>query len=220
MRLLAPHLDRAMRLQMRLNLADLQAGMVSGALDCLAHGVVLVARSGQALWLNKRAQEMISGSNALRLSATGLAGHRSSDTRSLGDLIKGAVSRGTQGVLALSRGDDLRPLLLIAIPLKPIGSPDASDRLARGVVFITDPDRTDNPIVEPLRRAFDLTYREAQVAIAIAHGHGLQAAADTMGVALTTARSQLQQAFAKTGTKHQAELTALVHRTLTHLRYD
>jgi DNA-binding CsgD family transcriptional regulator len=122
--------------------------------------------------------------------------------------------------LALSRGDDLRPLLLIAIPLKPIGSPDASDRLARGVVFITDPDRTDNPIVEPLRRAFDLTYREAQVAIAIAHGHGLQAAADTMGVALTTARSQLQQAFAKTGTKHQAELTALVHRTLTHLRYD
>jgi DNA-binding CsgD family transcriptional regulator len=220
MRLLAPHLDRAMRLQMRLNLADLQAGMVSGALDCLAHGVVLVARSGQALWLNKRAQEMISGSNALRLSSTGLAGHRSSDTRSLGELIKGAVSRGTQGILALSRGDDLRPLLLIAIPLKPIGSPDASDRLARGVVFITDPDRTDNPIVEPLRRAFDLTYREAQVAIAIAHGHGLQAAADTMGVALTTARSQLQQAFAKTGTKHQAELTALVHRTLTHLRYD
>ena len=64
------------------------------------------------------------------------------------------------------------------------------------------------------------SYREAQMAVAIAQGHGLQAAADSMGVALTTARSQLQQAFAKTGTKHQAELAALVHRTLTHLRYD
>jgi DNA-binding CsgD family transcriptional regulator len=87
-------------------------------------------------------------------------------------------------------------------------------------VFISDPERTDSPNVESLRRAFNLTYREAQVAMAIADGHGLQAAADTMGVALTTARSQLQQAFSKTGTSHQAELAALVHRTLTHLRYN
>ena len=54
--------------------------------------------------------------------------------------------------------------------------------------------------------------------IAIAHGHGLQAAPDEMGVALTTARTQLQQVFAKTGTRHQAELAAVVHRTLTLVR--
>jgi DNA-binding CsgD family transcriptional regulator/PAS domain-containing protein len=218
MRLLAPHLDRAVRLQMRLRSADLRADMVSGALDCLTHGVVLVDRSGLPLWLNQRAQEIINRSNALQLSSAGLAGYRPSDTRSLRELVKGAVSARTQGLLAISRGDDLRPLLLIAVPLKPIGSPDASDQFACGVVFISDPDRTDNPTVESLRRAFDLTYREAQTAIAIAQGHGLQAAADTMGVALTTARSQLQQAFAKTGTRHQAELAALVHRTLTLFR--
>ena len=130
------------------------------------------------------------------------------------------MSAGTQGLLALGRGDELRPLLLIAIPLNPIGSLDDSNQLACGVVFISDPERTDDPTVEFLRRAFNLTYREAQMAIAIAHGHGLQAAAETMGVALTTARSQLQQAFSKTGTSHQAELAALVHRTLTHLRSD
>ena len=80
--------------------------------------------------------------------------------------------------------------------MKPIGNLADSGQFAWGVVFISDPDRTDNPTVEPLRRAFDLTYREAQ-AIAIADGHGLQAAADKRGVALTTARSQLEQAFAK-----------------------
>jgi DNA-binding CsgD family transcriptional regulator len=58
------------------------------------------------------------------------------------------------------------------------------------------------------------------MAIAIARGHGLKAAAETMGVAPTTARTQLQQAFAKTGTNHQAELAALVHRMLTPLRHD
>jgi DNA-binding CsgD family transcriptional regulator len=220
MRLLAPHLDRAVRLQTRLSSSDLRADMVSGALDRLTHGVVFVNRAGFPVWLNRRAQEIVNHSNALQLSSAGLAGHRPSDTRSLRELIKGAVHAGMQGLLAISRNDHLRPLLLMASPLKPIGSLDASNQFACGVLFITDPDRADKPTVDSLRRAFDLTYREAQMAIAVAHGHGLQAAADTMGVALTTARSQLQQAFVKTGTRHQAELAALVHRTLTHLRYD
>jgi DNA-binding CsgD family transcriptional regulator len=122
--------------------------------------------------------------------------------------------------MAVSRGDDLRPLLLIAAPLRPRGTFENSNEAVGGVVFISDPDRVDNPSVDSLRQAFDLTYREAQTAIAIADGHGLQAAADAMGIALTTARSQLQEAFAKTGTSYQAELAALVHRTLTHVRYD
>jgi DNA-binding CsgD family transcriptional regulator len=223
MRLLSPHLDRALRLQMRLNAADLRAHLISGALDCLTLGVVLVDRSGGPLWHNRRAQEIVNRPNTLRLSASGLCGRALSDTRSLRELIKGVVSAGSRGVLAMSRGLDLRPLLLTALPLMPVGSPDAlsaGNQCACGVVFISDPDRTDTPTVESLRRAFDLTYREAQMAIAVARGHGLKAAADEMGVALTTARSQLQQAFAKTGTSHQAELAALVHRTLTPLRHD
>lgn len=54
----------------------------------------------------------------------------------------------------------------------------------------------------------------------VAQGQGLKMAARTVGVAVTTARSQLQQVFGKTGTNHQAELVALIHRTLTHLRSD
>ena len=47
------------------------------------------------------------------------------------------------------------------------------------------------------------------------HGvRGSKMAARTTGVAVTTARSQLT-VFGKTGTNHQAELVALVHRTLT-----
>jgi DNA-binding CsgD family transcriptional regulator/PAS domain-containing protein len=218
MRLLAPHLDRALRLQTRLSSADVRASILSGALDCLTHGVILVDHSGLPLWRNRRAQEILDTSNGLRLCPTGLMGHRAADTRSLRELIREALSVGRQGLLAISRDDDLRPLLVTAIPLTPVETSDAS--LAHGVVFISDPDQADDPTVETLRRAFHLTQREAETAIAIAHGHGLQAAADIMGVALTTARSQLQQVFAKTDTSHQAELAAIVHRALTHLRYD
>jgi len=219
MRLIAPHLDRALRLQLRLNLKDIRADMLSGALNCLAHGVVLVDQSGLPIWHNTRAEEIVNRSDALRLSSSGLVGRRPSDTRSLRELIKEAVLAERQGLLAINR-DEGRPLLLTAIPLKPSGGVAFASDPARGVVFISDPERTDSPSVESLRRGFNLTYREAQVAMAIADGYGLQAAADTMGVALTTARSQLQQAFSKTGTSHQAELAALVHRTLTHLRYN
>lgn len=219
-RLLVPHLDRALRLQTRLRSADLRADMTSGALDALTIGVVFVARSGRPLWLNRRAQEVIGDSDALRFSSAGFVGRTPSDTRSLRELIRLAVSEGTRGLLAVSCGDGLRPLLLIAVPLKPMLPANGSDGSACGVVFISDPRRMDDPSAEALRRAYDLTNREAEIAIAIAHGHGLRAAAETTGVAVTTARSQLQQAFLKTGTSHQAELAALVHRTLTHLRHD
>jgi DNA-binding CsgD family transcriptional regulator len=220
MHLIAPHLDRAVRLQMRLNSADLHAKRISGAFDALTLGVVLVNASGRPLWLNKRAEEITSRSTAIRLCSTGLAGHRRSDTQSLHDLIKGAVSSGKHGLLAISRGADLRPLLFIAVPLKPPDARDIHDQSVCGVIFISDPDRTDRPSAEYLQQAFGLTYREAQTAMAIANGHGLKVAARSMGVAVTTARSQLQQAFIKTGTSHQAELATLVHKALTHLRYD
>jgi DNA-binding NarL/FixJ family response regulator len=218
-RILIPHLDRALRLQLRMTAAELKNEIVSGALDCLALGVMFVNRTGVPIWLNQRARELTNSSEVLRFSSSGIIGRSPSDTRSLRELVEGAAAGGTQTVLAVNRGLDARPLLLIAVPLQPIGSTAFSNALPRGVVFISDPDRVDKPSVDSLRQAFDLTYREAQVAIAIARGHGLQAAAQSMGVAVTTARSQLQQAFTKTGTSQQAELAALVHRTLAALRH-
>jgi DNA-binding CsgD family transcriptional regulator/PAS domain-containing protein len=220
MRLLVPHLDRAVRLQMRSTSAGLRADLLSGALDALTLGVVLVDAAGRPLWLNRRAREIVERSNALRVGPTGLIAASRPDNQSLSQLINKAISDGTQGLLAISRGVELRSLLLVTIPLKPEATHELPAESPCAAIFISDPDQVVNPSVEALRRAFDLTYREAQTAIAVANGHGLKAAAKSMGVAVTTARSQLQQAFAKTGTRQQAELAALVHRTLAPLRYD
>jgi len=219
MRLFMPHLERAVRLQMRLRALDLRARMVSGALDHLTLGVIFIDAAGLPLWLNRRAKEILNHSPVLRLSSNGLVGQRPSDTKSLREIITETVFSGLQGVLSINRDFDLRPLLLVSMPLNRLILHDHEDA-ACGVLFISDPDRLDNPPIEALRRAFDLTYREAQMAVAISQGHGLPVAAETMGVAITTARSQLQQAFIKTSTKHQAELAALVHRTLNSLRHD
>ena len=223
LRLITPHLDRALRLQIRLNAAQLQADIISGALDHLTLGVVLVDRAGMPIWHNRRAHEIMASTGGLRITRNGLAGASPADTRVLRELITAAVCEGAQGLLALERGVESRRLLLIAMPLKPVGAPDleaGGSLFACGVLFVNDPDQTAAPTPESLRRAFGLTHREAQTAIAVARGQGLRAAAESMGVALTTARSHLQQAFEKTGTSQQAELAALVHRTLMHVRHD
>lgn len=220
MQLLMPHLDRAARLQTRLNLVALRAELASGALDRLTLGVIVVDQAGSKIWHNRRAEEIASDPEVLTFSGPRLVGKDASSTQSVRDLICHAVA-GETGLLPIERVDS-KPLLLVAAPLRPVGMPEdvsaPPDKTGYGVVFISDPDRTDNFTVESLRRAFDLTYREAQTAIAVARGQGLKIAARAMGVAPTTARSQLQQVFAKTGTNHQAELAALVHRTFTHVR--
>jgi DNA-binding CsgD family transcriptional regulator len=175
------------------------------------------------IWHNKRAHEILASAGGLRIARNGLVGASPADTRVLRELVTAAVCEGAQGLLALERGVELRPLLLIAMPLKPVGAPDleaGGSPFACGVLFVNDPDQTAVPTPESLQRAFGLTHREAQTAIAVSRGQGLKAAAESMGVALTTARSHLQQAFAKTGTSQQAELAALVHRALTHVRHD
>ena len=83
MRILMPHLDRALRMQMRLNAADLHATMVSGALDYLTLGVAFVNRVARPLWLNRRAREILEHSNGLRLSSDGLTANSAPDTRAL-----------------------------------------------------------------------------------------------------------------------------------------
>ena len=220
MQLLAPHLDRAARLQMRLNLVTLRSELVSGALDRLTVGVVVVDQAGSGIWHNRRAAEIASDPQVLTFIGQRLTGRDAASTQSIRELITRAVDRGEAGLLPIER-EDLRPLLLVAAPLKPgaiYDLPAQPGETGYGVLFISDPDRSENLSVELLRSAFDLTYREAQTAIAIAHGHGLKTAARAMGVAPTTARSQLQQVFAKTGTSHQAELAGLIHRTLVHVR--
>jgi DNA-binding CsgD family transcriptional regulator len=219
MQLLAPHLDRAARLQIRLNLATVRSELVSGALDHLTVGIVVVDQAGSTIWQNRRAEDMAANPEVLTIFGQRLLGRNASSTQSIAQLICRAIA-GEPGLLPIER-DSLKPLLLIAAPLRQPNTYEACTRpseTAYAVIFISDPDETDNFTVESLQRAFHLTYREAQTAIAVAHGHGLKTAARTMGVAPTTARSQLQQVFAKTGTSHQAELAALVHRTFMHVQ--
>ena len=117
------------------------------------------------------------------------------------------------GALALSRPSMLRPLSVLVAPLGHKASVDGLD-LGRtrpaAVVFVSDPEVRQETPAALLQRLYGLTPAEARLAEAMAGGGPLKAAAERLGIGRETARSQLKQVYAKTGTHRQAELVRLL----------
>lgn len=61
-----------------------------------------------------------------------------------------------------------------------------------------------------LRDLFGPTAAEAEVAVEVGRGQGLQSVVDRLSIAGTTVRSHLARIFDKTGTSRQAELVRLL----------
>jgi DNA-binding CsgD family transcriptional regulator len=83
---------------------------------------------------------------------------------------------------------------------------------ARALLTLTVMEPKSGPAAGLLSRIFGLTAAEAKLASIIAEGTTLEVAAEELGIARETARSQLKAVFAKTGTHRQADLVALLSR--------
>lgn|SRR5215467_7873638 len=82
----------------------------------------------------------------------------------------------------------------------------------RGTVALADLNEISVPSEHLLRRVFDLTNAEARLAQRVARGDGLEEVAARLGIKISTARSQLASIFAKTKTRRQAKLVAVLGR--------
>ena len=67
-----------------------------------------------------------------------------------------------------------------------------------------------------LRALFDLTHAEAKLAQYLSRGDSLEEVAEKLSIKMTTARTQLAAVFAKTETRRQAKLVAVLSR-VAHL---
>jgi DNA-binding CsgD family transcriptional regulator len=83
-------------------------------------------------------------------------------------------------------------------------------------VELRDPDAASPP-ADLLREVFGFTPAEASVAAALSCGRALPDIARQLGVGQSTVKSQLKSIMAKTQTRRQAELVALLHASLGRL---
>jgi DNA-binding CsgD family transcriptional regulator/PAS domain-containing protein len=220
LRFLAPHLQRAIQLQNRIQGLERRGDAAADVLDQLRQGVVLLDAKGNVLLVNQAAKTILSGERALRLTCRGLVAAIPSENRRLSALIQGAIDTGCRlglhsgGAMQISRYGSRRPLQVLVTPLRTKSIYLGKD-VPVAAIFVSDPECT--ALCDPTFYAqlFGLTGAEARLAEILASGINLKDAADQLGLALSTLRSQLKSIFAKTNTNRQSELVRLLLLTLT-----
>ena len=99
-----------------------------------------------------------------------------------------------------------------------VGSARDLFQRAKAILMVVDPDAQRAPAEPILRQAFGLTPAEARLAAGLARGCDLGQVAAAHRIRAGTARAQLKSIFAKTSTRRQAELVALIGRMVPDWR--
>jgi DNA-binding CsgD family transcriptional regulator len=220
---LIPHLQRAVQLQLRLAGVDGPPTGSAEILNRLPQGVLLVDSGARVIFANSAAERMLRAGNGLFLGRDGLRAEASGETRLLRRIIADCAEPrdelgGAGGRLRLSR-KDRAPLTVLVIPHRArIAWIDVAR--PRAILFITDPEEAALVRRENLRQDFGLTPAEAGFTREVLKADGLQAAADRLGISLTTARTHLAHVFDKTGTRRQAELVRLILQSQPAMRTE
>jgi DNA-binding CsgD family transcriptional regulator/PAS domain-containing protein len=211
LRRIGPHLVRAASVSLRLSRAEIARSANAEALDRVAQGVLVVAADGGILFANRAAESLLAEADGIKTEKSALRASAPADSAQFQRLIAAAAERSDAagGVMTLRRPLPRRPLSALAAPLTIESAWFMAGRPA-AIVFVADPDSAPPTAQDQLRNLYRLTPAEAAVAMAIARGTGLQAAADELEISLSTARTHLQHVFEKTETRRQAELARLI----------
>ena len=210
-----PHFRRALHLHLALHGARTVQHAVAEALNRLPTGVLLLNKRREVVLRNSGADLIVSQDDGFRLDRNGPCATDARENAALQKLIADAMDAQRHGVLAgtgflsISRTSGRRPFAVMVAPLlaAPAGGV-VSDAVV--ALFVSDPDAGRVSEAESLAKLYALTHSEAELVRLLALGHSLEEAAIKRGVSLSTARSHLKHAFAKTGTSRQGELVRLV----------
>jgi DNA-binding CsgD family transcriptional regulator len=214
-RRLAPHLQRAVQLNTRLELLNLQCAASTEMLDRLGSGAFLVDDAARVLFANREAEHSMTSSGGLRVVNGTLRAQSAADTAKLHALISDCAGQGGEvedgGLLLLARGPHRAPVTVSVLPFRG-EEPILLSKRPAAIVFTSDPDRVPAPPEARIKLRYGLTPAETAFAIEIVKGDGIQACADRLGISRATARTHLSHIFRKTSTKRQAELVRALSR--------
>ncbi len=230
LRTLYPHLERALRLYAAQKRQEAERAVYEDTIDHFVLGSVLLDGTLAVMRVNKAAATIIEAHPGIAIARDRL---RLADPARRREL-DGALARA----LAASAGDGQErrgELVRLDTPGdKPLGLlvyPVAQARYYQGahapsvIVYLTDlaqrlealqPTRESSQAL--VAQLFGLTPQEARLALLLADGCTLAAAAQQIGVAEAAARNYSKRIYAKMGIKSQSDIVRLVYRSFALLR--
>jgi DNA-binding CsgD family transcriptional regulator len=213
-RVLAPHVERAMKVYQSLEGAEMISAQANAALDRINCGVLFLSSSGGLLFANRAARALLSTRDGLLTVRGELHATTPAQTTKLRAAIgialrvsEGATLAETPAII-IQRPSCRWPLSVLVTPL-----PRAAGTLGFGTpavaLFVTDPARSVPSEMESIRAMLGLTLGEARLVQLLASGRTVTEAADVLSLRLETVRKKLKLVFQKTDTHRQTDLVRL-----------
>lgn len=211
---LVPHLQQAIRIRHKLTELVETTAELTGALEIVRHGVLIVTADRRVLTLNSAAERILRTADGLTLSRgriTVAGSHAAAELRSA---VSQAVLEDADGVRSAhsficARPSGKRPYVVHVLPSH---RPDAEQaRHATALLLVIDPEDEPEPAATLLRHLYRLTQTEAEVALQVMRGVDLKQISEHLSVSVSTVRTHLQHVYDKTDTHRQAELVHFLH---------
>jgi DNA-binding CsgD family transcriptional regulator len=215
MRMISPHLCRAIRISDSLNLSRWTSELLEASLEALSTGVYFIGRQNRVVYLNRQAREQVRSGKVLRL----IDDHLDAADRGTQKLLQAELRRiecdceledRSGCALALADGAGSGYVAHV-LPLR--GA--RQSRIARhfaafAVIFVQDPATAPALANAAFARLYGLTDGELRLLNGLMPGLSLAEAARPLGISEATAKTHLRRIFAKTRTSKQAELLYLL----------
>ncbi len=220
MRIVVPHIYRAIEIQHGLQGAQLVGRQYQDVLDQVGNAVILLDRQGRVCHQNAAADDLMRVGGLFHLGSFGaLSAVDRAGNREIADGLA-AIRRDRlnyhRRIFLIRGGDGLDTYFAMIAPLEQVMERTAfrqdfaGTRTPEAMLLVARPSYGREMVRSALQSLFQLTPAEASLAEALYEGRSLDEIADTNAVSIHTVRNQLKSAFAKTGTGRQGELVALV----------
>jgi len=215
MRLIAPHIRRAVLIARMFDLRIAEAATFADALDGLDAGLYLVDAGGRIIHANAAGRAILNAGDVLYVAARHLAACDAQVNQTLREVFaaagQGDAALGTKGIAIPLIGKDGERYIAHALPLTTGARRRAGMAYtAVAALFVRKAALAMSSRSEIIGKMFKLTPTELRVLLAIVEVGGVPEVAAALGVADTTVRSHVSRLFQKTGTKRQADLVKLV----------
>lgn len=212
---LMPHLQRALQVHRRLTVAEGTRSDLGQLIDTCQHAVLLVDARARVTFMNRAASRLLQRRGGLIDDKSGLRTSAPSSTAALRMAIAAAAStsagtgESAGGRVVVQRTAPRRPLLITVAPLARIRPAVPGSEVAAAMVIVNDPDVAEALDEHTLGALLGLTVAEARLVGRLVQGESLLAAASSLSIRPSTARSRLKAIFEKTATHRQADLVRL-----------
>jgi DNA-binding CsgD family transcriptional regulator len=215
LRMLAPHIRRAITISELLEMKALEAQAVAATLDTLAAGVIVVAADHRILFANTTANRLFAAGGLVRsvqgklLAVAADADAELSRALALARDDEAGIGKVGIGIsLRANRGESAIAHVL------PLACGEIRARLspqATAAVFITRPGEASDTDLSAFAATFKLTPAETRLLQSLVRGGAtLVETAQALSITQATAKTHLSRIFSKTGVTRQADLVALI----------